>query len=189
MTFLEGLAIVLFVVAMLTMGAAITLSNGAVTRAIRRLEQTYRQQKAWEREQRQAAELAAYQATLAQQLRAEPELWKTLVAQLVQRAYGTARQPYAVTLRAAPTPRAELEFGDGGPGLWLTPDLRAQGLPPRAQELAVPVDAVLHPQARAVATGLWECWWAAQGQPALVDGSEHWALVAQSALPRRGQRR
>lgn len=194
MTFVEGLAIGLFVIAMLTMGAAITLSNGAVTRAVRRLERTYRQQKAWEREQQQAAALAAYQATLAQQLRADPDAWRPLVAQLVQRAYGgPERTPHTVTLRTTPAAHATVAFQDGGAEVLLTTDppaLAAAHLVTRAQAAAaIPVDAVLHPQARVTAQALWHAWLAGEGQTATLDAATAWYLLRSETPTLRGRPR
>lgn len=160
MSWLEGVALTILLIAVATMGAAITLSNGAVARAVRQMERTYRRERARQQEAAQAAALQAHAATLSAELAAEATAWRPLVDRLYARLYGTPRRALQVQCVATtPAPYLEVGFQDGGPALVLTPQpeaLAAAGVLSRAEaRAAAPVDATLYVTARLEARLIW----------------------------------
>lgn len=160
MTGTEWLALVILLVAGVTAGAAFTLSNGAVTRAIRRLERSYRRQKALELELLQAEVVNRREREVRQRLATDPDAWRALLNQLLADAYPAAPVQVgpAGLLSLAVTPGPRLVVASQTGTLIFTTDpepLRRVGLVGR-REMPVPLDAGLHPAARVEMQAVWE---------------------------------
>ncbi|HEC35805.1 MAG TPA: hypothetical protein ENI39_04630 [Anaerolineae bacterium] len=160
MTALEWLAWVALLIVALAAGAAVTLSNGAVTRAIRRLERTYRRQKSLELEQLQAQAVARRRAEV-EEILAQPGGWQQVLDQLLADALpevGARVGPEGVLkVSAAPAPHFVVA-GEKGLAYTFTtsPDaLRKAGVFGRKNPV-VPLDASLHPATRAEAQAVWD---------------------------------
>lgn len=162
MTALEWLAWVVLLIVALAAGAAVTLSNGAVTRAIRRLERTYRRQKSLELEQLQAQVVARRRAEV-EALLARPDGWKQVLDQLLADALpevGARVGPEGVLkVSAAPAPHFVVAGEKDGRLAYTfttSPDaLRKAGVFGRKNPV-VPLDASLHPATRAEAQAVWD---------------------------------
>ncbi len=160
MTALEWLAFIILLIVGVTAGAAVTLSNGAVTGAIRRLERTYRQQKSLELEQLQAQLVAGRRAEVEAAL-ARPDGWRKVLDQLLADALGEAGASVGpagvLDLSVEPAPRFTVSGENGRLYLFTTaPELlRKVGLVGRREE-PLPLDASLHPAARAEVQAVWE---------------------------------
>ena len=161
MTTVEWLAFFVLLVSALAAGGAVTLSNAAVTRAIRRLEATYRRQKSLELEQLQAQVVARRRAEVEEEL-AQPNGWRKVLDQLLADALpevgATVGQAGVLDLSADPAPRFTVAGKDGRLYLFTTsPEAlrRKVGLVGWKGE-AVPLDASLHPAARAEVQAVWE---------------------------------
>jgi len=159
MTPVEWLALLMLLISGLALGAAVTVSNGQVARAVNKLEQTYRKEKARLQEEKHAAEMARYGELLQQQLRADPTNgWKPVALKLMQRAFETTRQP-ALALAGSDPAWIEISFQDGGASLVLTPQPRrlveAGLLGKRNLAQLTPIDAALYPEARLDVALLW----------------------------------
>jgi type II secretory pathway pseudopilin PulG len=162
MTPVEWLAFVVLLIVGVAAGAAVTLSNGVVARAICNLEQTYRRQKSLELEQLQAQVVARRRAEV-ETLLAEPEGWRKVIDQLLADALPdiTARvgKIGVLDLSAAPVPRFSVAGVNGQGYLFTTsPEaLRRVGLLRQVQVVhTTPLDASLHPAARVEVQAVWE---------------------------------
>lgn len=159
MTALEWLALLVLLTCALAAGAAVTLSNGAVTRAIRRLERTYRRHKSLELEQLQARAVAARRAEV-EALLARQDGWRQVLDQLLADAVPGARVgPEGVlSLSADPAPRFLVAGeADGRAYLFTTsaPETPRRRLRGRTRA-PMPLDAALHPAARVEVQAVWE---------------------------------
>lgn len=160
MTGIEIVALVILLVAGVTAGAAFTLSNGAVTRAIRRLERSYRRQKALELELLQAEAVNRRERDVRQQLATDGEAWRAVLNQLLADAYPAAPVQVGpaglLSLAVTPGPRLIVAARDGTLVFTTDPEpLRRVGLVGR-RETPVPLDAGLHPAARVEMQAVWE---------------------------------
>ncbi len=86
MATIEWVAFCVLLVSAVAAGAAITLSNGAVTRAIRAMEHTYRRQKSLELELLQAQEIARRRTGL--ELVLTRGVWRQVLRQVLADALG-----------------------------------------------------------------------------------------------------
>ena len=160
MTAIEWTAFLVLLICGLAAGAAVTLSNGAVTRAIRRLEQTYRRQKALELEELQAQAVARRRSEL-QALLGQPGGWQQVLDQLLADALPQTGQRIGdgdlLDLNLAPAPRFTVSGADGHNYLFTTSPqaLREVKMLDRRDE-AIPLDAALHPAARVEVQAVWE---------------------------------
>lgn len=160
MTPIEWLAFFILLVVGLAATAAFTLSNGAVTRAIRKLEKTYRRQKALELEQLEAQAVARRQEEV-KGLLAQTGGWQRVLDQLLADALpetGACVEPDGLLdVNAAPVPRFNVAGKDGSVYLFTTaPDaLRKVKLLDR-RDGDIPLDATLHPAARVEAQAVWD---------------------------------
>jgi hypothetical protein len=161
MTAVEWLAFLVLLVSAAVAGGVVTLSNAAVTRAIRRLERTYRRQKALELERLHAQAVERRRRELRGVL-ADQNGWREVLDQLLADALtGTdarvAREG-VLDLYASPAPRFTVVGVDGWTYLFTTSlqDLRRVGLLGRSEERVVPVDAGLSAAARVEVQAVWE---------------------------------
>jgi len=160
MTGLEWLAFFVLLVVGLAAGAAVTVSNGAVTAAITRLERTYRRQKALELEQLQA-QLVDRRRAEVQALLAQPEGWRQVLDQVladVLPGEGARVDSVGVLdMSATPAPRFTVAGPGGRSYLFTTaPEvLRSLGQIWR-KERVVPLDAALSPALRMEVQAVWE---------------------------------
>ena len=160
MTPIEWLAFFILLIVGLAATAAFTLSNGAVTRAIRRLEKTHRRQKALELEQLEAQVVARRQEEV-KGLLAQTGGWQRVLDQLLADALpetGAQVEPDGLLdMNAAPVPRFNVAGKDGCVYLFTTaPDaLRKLKLLDR-RDGDIPLDATLHPAARVEAQAVWD---------------------------------
>lgn len=192
MTGLEWLAFLVLLIVGLAAGAAATVSNGAVTAAIARLERTYRRQKGLELEQVQAAEVARLEAQARAAL-AQPDGWRRVLDQALADALPGAGARVGAAgvldLSACPAPRFTVAGVDGRSYLFTTaPDaLRAVGLLRRKEE-AVPLDATLSPALRVEVQAVWESLAAgrlAEGQTPTLPRQAEWFLIARQEARNR----
>ena len=160
MTALEWLAWVVLLIVALAAGLAVTLSNGAVTRAIRRLERTYRRQKSLELEQLQAQVVERRMQEVRRELAAN-EGWRKVLNQVLADALkDTSARVGSVgilSLTTEPAPAFTVAGEDGREYLFTTaPEaLEKVGWIGRRTPV-VPLDASLHPAARAEVQAVWD---------------------------------
>jgi hypothetical protein len=160
MTTLEWLAFFVLLAAALSAAAATILAGGATTRALRRLEKTYRRQKGLELEQLQARAVRQRRGEL-NALLAQPDGWLEVLGQLVADALPETEQRMegatVLDLSAAPVPRFTVGSSDGATYLFTTsPEaLRRVKVLGRKDE-ALPLDASLHPAARVEVQAVWD---------------------------------
>jgi len=182
MTILEWLAFFVLLVAGAAFGLAVTFSNVAVTRAIRRLEATYRRQKSLELEQLQIQAVARRMQEVEHVL-TRPDGWREVLDQVLADALDTtARVGQAGVLSVAcePAPSFAVSGAEGREYLFTTaPEtLRRVGWIGRKTPV-VPLDASLHAAARAEVQAVWEHLAAQRGwerMPVLPRQAE-WFLV------------
>ncbi len=161
MTALEWLAWVILLVIALAAGMAVTLSNGAVTRAIRRLEATYRRQKSLELEQLQA-QLVAQRRAEVEGLLAHPDGWRQVLNQLLADALPEvdARVGTEGVLKVAVVPTPYFVVAgeeDGRTYLFTTsPEALREAAVLGRKDPVVPLDASLYPAARVEVQTVWE---------------------------------
>jgi hypothetical protein len=157
---MEWLAFFVLLVVGLTAAGAFTLSNGAVTRAIGKLERTYRRQKALELEQLEAQAVARRRQEVHALLERSGG-WRAVLDQLLADALpatGAGIGPEGVLeVSAVPAPRFTAAGSNGCDFLFTTsPDaLRKFRLLGRKDEV-VPLDAALHPAARVEIQSVWD---------------------------------
>jgi hypothetical protein len=158
MTPLEWLAFFFLLISALAAGAVVTVSNGAVTGAIRRLEGTYRRHKSQEMELAMERELSARREQLRARLAGEPDAWREVVSQLLV----DARVDFDST-----TLDVEKVYADPAPCLVISavgwrylfttdPDRLRDSRAIRWRDRVVPLDAALSPCARVEAQALWD---------------------------------
>jgi len=160
MTPIEWVAFIILLIVGLAAAAAFTLSNGAVTRAIRRLEQTYRRQKSLELEQLEA-QVVARRREEVRGLLGQVGGWQGVLDQLLADALpetGAQVEPDGLLdVSAVPAPRFNVAGSDGCVYLFTTaPDaLRKAGVLDR-RDVEIPLDATLHPAARVEVQEVWD---------------------------------
>jgi hypothetical protein len=160
MSTIEWLAFFVLLVAALAAGAAISLSNGAMTRAIRRMERTYRRQKALELEQLQTRAVAQRRMEV-EALLTQPQGWQTIIGQLLSDALPEMgdypAQTDVIELSTTPAPRFTVAGANSNAYLFTTSpeELRRVGILKR-REQPLPLDAGLHPAARVEIQAVWE---------------------------------
>jgi len=158
MTALEWLAWVVLLIVALAAGLAVTLSNAAVTRAIRRLERTYRRQKSLELEQLQAQAVARRMEEVRGVL-SRPDGWKEVLNQVLADVLPTGAvvgEAGVLSLSAEPVPHFLVAGQDGREYLFTTnPDL-VRPARRRGKWDPIPLDASLHPAARAEVQAVWD---------------------------------
>jgi hypothetical protein len=161
MTTLECLSLIALLISGLAVGAAMTLSNGRVARAVRQMERTYRRQKSLEMEQILAQEMERRRIEVQQELRRTDDAWREVLNQLLADAaldddlhIGPAG---LLSLSAAPSPRFAVAEAAGRILLFTTaPEtLRKIGLLQR-ESRTIPLDADLYPTARVEVQAVWE---------------------------------
>lgn len=192
MTTLEWWAWLVLLIVALAMGLAVTLSNAAVTRAIRRLERTYRRQKSLELEQLQA-QAVARRLEEVRGLLAQPDGWRKVLDQVLADAVPniTARLSDAdlLEISAAPVPRFTV-LGVDGTGYTFTTSAETlqRYFPLVMKGEVIPLDAALHPALRAEVQAVWDHL-AAERLPAecplddVLPRQAHWDLIIRP--PRR----
>ncbi len=193
MTPIEWTAFFVLLVAVIAYGAAVTLSNGAVTQAIRRLEATYRRQKSQEMEQARQRELTEHVAQLRARLAGDSNAWRDVVAQLLvdAGADGVATRLEMERVSADPAPCYTI-----GGGRWhylFTTNparLREARLVHRSDPV-VSLDTALSPFARVEAQALWDYFAQDLGAQARLPRDVMWYLVAhrEAPLPRARRKR
>jgi hypothetical protein len=187
MTAIEWLAFFVLLVSALAAGAVVALSNGAVTRAIRRLERTYRRQKSLELEQLQAQAVERRRVEVERLLEREGS-WQGVLDQVLADALPDATacvgREGVLDLNVSPAPRFTVAGVDGRSYLFTTsPEaLRRVGMVGRKNRV-IPLDATLSPAARVEVQVLWDH--LASGRlresaPALPRQAE-WFLVVREA--------
>jgi hypothetical protein len=160
MTPIEWFAFFMLLAVGLAATAAFTLSNGAVTRAIRKLEKTYRRQKSLELEQLEAQAVARRREEVKALLDQEGG-WQKVLDQLLADALpetGAHVEPDGLLdLNAAPAPRFNVAGNDGCVYLFTTsPDaLRKVKLLDRKSG-EIQLDGTLHPAARVEVQEVWD---------------------------------
>jgi hypothetical protein len=160
MTPIEWLAFFILLIVGLAATAAFTLSNGAVTRAIRKLEKTHRRQKALELEQLEAQVVARRQEEV-KDLLAQMGGWQRVLDQLLADALpetgARVEADGLLDVNAVPVPRFNVAGKDGSVYLFTTaPDaLRKVKLLDR-RDGDIPLDATLHPAARVEVQAVWD---------------------------------
>jgi|GEM_PF-4313057 len=181
------------------LGVVITVGNFSVMSAILHLERSMRRQKAMEREDRLRERLRAYAQTLTERLGKE-EGWRGVALGMLARATGEARlgsedDLQVVLASASPVPELVL-VSRAQPAVEYVLTTRPQvlgklrGWKRRLWREAIPLDAVLYPEARLEAYGLWATWVRRldpQVEEATVMLQEEapWWLVV---VPREGKR-
>lgn len=185
MTTLEWLAFFVLLIAALAAGAAATLSNGLLARAVRRLEQTYRREKSLELEQLQAQTVARRQAELEDILIRE-DGWRDVVRQLLADALPSEHAPASggdgwVTLvdvlDSPPGFIVGRQDGRGETYLFTTsPSARRKDF----RGPVIPLDAALSPTARVEAEAVWRCLATRRNlDPQVLPRQAGWYVVAQ----------
>jgi len=187
MTALEWLAWLVLLIVGLAAGLAVTISNGAVTRAIRRLERTYRRQKSLELEQLQAQAVARRRAEV-EELLARPDGWRNVLNQLLADALpevgarvGTGG---VLDLGGSPVPRFTVAGRDGRSYLFTTsPEALRRVKVVGRRERATPLDAALSPAARVEVQAVWDHLAAQRlrGQAPVLPRRAEWFLVVRGA--------
>ena len=163
MTTLEWTAFFVLLLAALAAGAAVTFSNGAVTRAIRRLETTYRREKSLELEQLQAQAVDRRRAEVAGLLD-RPDGWRAVLDRVLADALpetgariGRIGQDGLLDLNATPAPRFTVAGTDGAAYLFTTSPATLRRLRMIGRkDAAIPLDASLAPTARIEVDAVWE---------------------------------
>jgi len=194
MASIEWMAFFVLLVSALAAGAAVTVSNLAVTREICLLKQTYRWQKSLELEQIQARLIDDRRDELARRLE-QNGAWRNVVHQILADAFPDG---------------ASRDVGEDG---WITP-VDVSGSPPaftvarqdesgsrftfttasdrprwRRREPAVPVDASLSPTARIEVEAVWRHLAEGRGlDPQAVPRMASWHLVRQVEKPKAKRR-
>jgi len=136
-TTVEWLAFFVLLVSALAAGGAVTLSNAAVTRAIRRLTRTYRRQKSLELEQLQEEVVGRRMQEVRRDIEAGPEGWRKVLNQVLADAPDTGHRigpAGLLNLSVEPVPRFAVAGKDGWEYLFTTsPEAlrRKRGLPQR----------------------------------------------------------
>jgi hypothetical protein len=159
MTPIEWLAFFVLLLSALAAGAVVTISNGAVARAVARVEATYRRQKSQQLEFTMRREMAARLAQLHVELKG-PDAWLDVVGQLLTDAgvaFDGARLAVS-SVAADPNPCLVVTAGETWRYVFTTADparLRA-GHAIRRRDRVVPLDATLSPYARIEAQALWD---------------------------------
>lgn len=197
MTTLEWLAFFVLLTAALAAAAATILSNGMLTRAIRRLEQTYRREKSLELEQLQAQGVSRRKADVDIALSREGG-WREVAQQLLADALPEETVDAsgdswitALDVAAAP-PHFVLARQDGsGDRFLFSTALDRKEIGRRAR--VIPLDASLSPAARVEAEAVWRHLADKQGLAArALPRQAEWILVAQGGKDgraRNGKRR
>jgi hypothetical protein len=127
--------------------------------AFGRLQQTYRRHKTQELEQLQAGEIAR-RRTEVEALLARPDGWRTVIGQLLADALpetgaGVA-QAEVLELSASPAPRFTVAASAHSYLFTTSPQALRQVNIVKRRERPVPLDAALHPAARAEIQAVWE---------------------------------
>ena len=192
MTTLEWLAWFVLLIVALAAGLAVTLSNAAVTRAIRRLTRTYRRQKSLELEQLQEEVVGRRMQEVRRDIGAGPEGWRKVLNQVLADALDTGHRigpAGLLNLSVEPVPRFAVAGKDGWEYLFTTsPDsLRRVGLLDRREE-PVPLDGSLHPAARAEVQAVWDhlAEQRLRGEVPVLPRQAEWFLVVRE---RKGEKR
>ncbi len=143
------------------LGVVITVGNFSVMSAILYLERSMRRQKAMEREDRMREQLQTYVQTLTERLEGNAEAWRGVALQMLARATGKTRlgseDDLQVVLAASEPPKLVIASSR-------TPDVEylltttLQGWKRSLRRKAIPLDAVLYPEARLDAYALWAAW-------------------------------
>jgi len=159
-TTLEWTAFFVLLLAALAAGAATTFSNGAVTRAIRRLEATYRREKSLELEQLQAQAVDRRRAEVAGILD-QPNGWRAVLDRVLADALpengNRVGREGLLDLSADPAPRFTVAGTDGASYLFTTSPATLRRLRVIGRKDAViPLDATLAPTARVEVDAVWE---------------------------------
>lgn len=192
MTTVEWLAFFVLLVSALAAGLAVTLSNAAVTRAIRRLTRTYRRQKSLELEQLQEEVVGRRMQEVRRDIGAGPEGWRKVLNQVLADALDTGHRigpAGLLNLSVEPVPRFAVAGKDGWEYLFTTsPEaVRKVGLMGR-REKAVPLDGSLHPAVRAEVQAVWDHLAAQRlrGEVPVLPRQAEWFLVVRE---RKGEKR
>lgn len=160
MTELEWLAFFVLLIVGLAAGAVVTLSNGAVTRAIRSLERTYRRQKSLELEQLQVQLVTQRRAEVETEL-ARPGGWQKVInqvlADVLPEVGAGVGEAGVLDLSVEPAPRFTVAGENGRRYLFTTsPEGLQKARLVGRRERAIPLDGSLHPAARVEMQAVWE---------------------------------
>jgi hypothetical protein len=141
-------------------GAVITLSNGRVAREVRKLARAYRRQKSLELEQLQARLVAEREAEVKRELAQAggvERVLNQLLADALPETGAVVGREGVLDVSVTPAPRFTVAGPNGYQYTFTTaPDLlRSVGMLGRKDE-AVPLDAAIHPAARAEVQAVWE---------------------------------
>jgi hypothetical protein len=160
MTSVEWLAWIVLMIVGLGTGAVVTLSNWRVAREVRKLTSSYRRQKSLELEQLQARLVAEREAEVKREL-AEAGGMERVLNQLLADALpetGVAVGGEGVLdASVCPAPRFTVAGADGHQYLFTTaPDLLRSVRMLGRRDNVLPLDAAIHPAARAEIQAVWE---------------------------------
>jgi hypothetical protein len=184
MTSVEWLAWIVLMVVGLGTGAVVTLSNWRVAREVRQLAAAYRRQKSLELEQLQARLVAEREAEVKGELSQTGGLelvLNQLLADALPETGAVVGREGVLDASVSPAPRFTVAGPDGHQYLFTTaPDLlRSVGMLGRKDD-AVPLDAAIHPAARAEIQAVWDHVAARRlrgPQPAYLPRQAPWYLV------------
>jgi hypothetical protein len=184
MTSLEWLAWVVLMIVGLATGGVVTASNWRVAREVRRLAAAYRRQKSLELEQLQARLVAEREVEVKGELSQAGGLERVLnqlLADALPETGAAVGREGVLDASVSPAPRFTLAGVDGCQYLFTTaPDLlRSVGMLDRKDD-PVPLDAALHPAARAEVQAVWEHVAARRlrgPQPSYLPRQAAWYLV------------
>jgi hypothetical protein len=160
MTGVEWLAWIVLMIVGLGTGAVVTLSNWRVAREVRGLTASYRRQKSLELEQLQARRVAEREAEVKRELAqvgGVERVLNQLLADALPETGAVVGREGVLDVSVTPAPRFTVAGPNGYQYTFTTaPDLlRSVGMLGRKDE-AVPLDAAIHPAARAEVQAVWE---------------------------------
>ena len=160
MTSVEWLAWIVLMMVGLGTGAVVTLSNGRVAREVRKLARAYRRQKSLELEQLQARLVAEREAEVKGELSQAggvERVLNQLLADALPETGAVVGREGVLDVSVTPAPRFTVAGPEGHQYLFTTaPDLlRSVGMLGR-KDAATPLDAAIHPAARAEVQAVWE---------------------------------
>ncbi|MGD1991983.1 MAG: hypothetical protein PVI59_02210 [Anaerolineae bacterium] len=184
MTSVEWLAWIVLMIVGLGTGAVVTLSNWRVAREVRKLTSSYRRQKSLELEQLQARLVAEREAEVKREL-AQAGGVKRVLSQLLADALpetgAVVGREGVLDASISPAPRFTVAGPDGHQYLFTTaPDLLRSVRMLGRRDNVLPLDAAIHPAARAEIQAVWEHVAARRlrgPQPAYLPRQAAWYLV------------
>jgi hypothetical protein len=160
MTSVEWLAWIVLMIVGLGTGAVVTLSNWRVAREVRKLTASYRRQKSLELEQLQARRVAEREAEVKRELAqvgGVERVLNQLLADALPETGAVVGREGVLDVSVSPAPRFTVAGPNGYQYTFTTaPDLlRSVGILGR-KDAATPLDAAIHPAARAEVQAVWE---------------------------------